>query len=100
MAIVSDSKRRALGKGLDALLPRRQAPAAAPAAAIAVNDAAEAAGGIAIDATAAGRMGEPEQQPGLRLGLAMEIPVEAIERNPWQTRSHFDEALLEELANS
>jgi ParB family chromosome partitioning protein len=30
----------------------------------------------------------------------MEIPLEQVERNPWQTRSHFDEAALGELAAS
>ena len=33
-------------------------------------------------------------------GRAFELAVERIERNPYQTRSHFDEALLEELAAS
>lgn len=64
------SERRALGKGLDSLLPRVNA-AAAPAA-------------------------MPEAQGGKPL----EIAVGEIERNPFQTRVNFDEELLSELAES
>ena len=65
-----DTKRRALGKGLDSLLPRVQP--AGPALA----------------------SHEPES------GKPREIPVELIDRNPFQTRSHVDEAELAELAAS
>ncbi len=63
-------KRRALGKGLDSLLPRvaRREP---PVAAVQNAD-----------------------------GRAFEIAVDRIERNPFQTRGQFDEALLAELADS
>ena len=64
-----DPKRRALGKGLDSLLPRVQAPAAAPAI--------EAEG-----------------------GRPREIPLDQIDRNPFQTRSHVNEEQLAELAAS
>jgi len=66
-----DAKRRALGKGLDSLLPRVPAPTAAatPAA-------------------------EPEG------GKPREIPLEQIDRNPFQTRSAMDEEQLAELAAS
>jgi ParB family transcriptional regulator, chromosome partitioning protein len=74
-ATAVDTKRRALGKGLDSLLPRVQAEAPA-----AQNPAAPAAG----EAT----------------GKPLEIPVEKIDRNPYQTRTHFDEKLLAELAAS
>jgi len=68
-----DPKRRALGKGLDSLLPRvPQQAAAAPAA-----TAAEAEG-----------------------GKPREIPVELIDRNPFQTRSQIKEDQLAELAAS
>jgi ParB family chromosome partitioning protein len=66
----ADTKRRALGKGLDSLLPRVQ-----PA-------------GPAIASH------EPES------GKPREIPVELIDRNPFQTRSQVDEAELAELAAS
>jgi len=75
----TDNKRRALGKGLESLLPSRPA---APAA---------NSGSVAI--TAAAAIAEPAGKP-------LEIALEQIERNPWQTRSHFDESLLDELAVS
>ena len=70
-----DPKRRALGKGLESLLPGRppretNAPPAHPAE--------------PIDAS-----GQPR-----------EIPVEQIDRSPFQTRTRFDEAQLAELAAS
>jgi ParB family transcriptional regulator, chromosome partitioning protein len=66
-------KRRALGKGLESLLPGRSgftpppAPAAAPV---------------------------PDE------GKPREIPVDQIERNPFQTRAAVDEGALKELAAS
>ncbi len=66
---VSEPKRRALGRGLETLLPRAQAaaPALVPA--------------------------EPNGQP-------KEIACDLIDRNPFQTRTNFNEELLEELAKS
>ncbi len=64
----NDSKRRALGKGLESLLPARQ-----PAPPVAV----------------------PEVN-----GKPLEIPVGEIDRNPFQTRTSFDEGKLNELAQS
>jgi ParB family chromosome partitioning protein len=63
-----DPKRRALGKGLDSLLPRVQAPAAS-----------------AVDAEG---------------GKPREVPLDQIDRNPFQTRSHLNEEQLAELAAS
>jgi len=57
-----DTKRRALGKGLDSLLPRIPS-SAAPAPA-------------------------PVESEG---GKPREISVEDIDRNPFQTRMHMDE---------
>lgn len=70
----TNSKRRALGKGLESLLPRVQAVAepAAPA---------------------------PAQAPA-ETGKPREIPVAEIDRSPYQTRTHFDEVQLAELAAS
>ncbi len=66
-----DPKRRALGKGLESLLPARPAtPPPAPA--------------TPVEST----------------GKPLDIPLDNIERNPWQTRTHFDEAKLQELAQS
>jgi ParB family chromosome partitioning protein len=62
-----DPKRRALGKGLDSLLPRVQAPAS----------------------TGDGEGGKPR-----------EIPLDQIDRNPFQTRSQMNEDQLSELAAS
>jgi len=67
-----DTKRRALGKGLDSLLPRAQA--------------------TVTPALTAGP--EPET------GKPREIPVEQIDPNPNQTRKTFDEESLAELAES
>ena len=64
-----DTKRRALGKGLDSLLPRVQA---APA-----PSATESEG-----------------------GKPMEVPLDQIDRNPFQTRSHMNEEQMAELAAS
>jgi ParB family chromosome partitioning protein len=65
----TDLKRRALGKGLDSLLPR--VPAAS------VPAATETEG-----------------------GKPLEIPIEQIDRNPFQTRSHMNDEQLAELAAS
>jgi ParB family chromosome partitioning protein len=64
----ADIKRRALGKGLDSLLPRVPAPAA---------PATEHEG-----------------------GKPREIPLDQIDRNPFQTRSSLNEEQLAELAAS
>ena len=66
-------KRRALGKGLESLLPRVQPPAE-PA--------------------------RPAEAPAAETGRPREIPLTEIDRNPYQTRTRFDEAQLAELAAS
>ena len=67
----SDPKRRALGKGLESLLPAR------PSAAVTISASAEPS-----------------------TGKPLEIAVDQIERNPFQTRTQFDEAKLAELTAS
>lgn len=69
-----NDKRRVLGRGLDSLLPAARAVAAAPAVAVAEL---------------------PPDGEAVR-----EIAVEEIDRNPYQTRSRFDEIALHELAAS
>jgi ParB family chromosome partitioning protein len=70
-----DPRRRALGRGLESLLPGRL-----PGSPSIANAAAEA--------------------PAENLGKPREIPVDLIERNPFQTRTRFDEQQLAELAAS
>ena len=67
----NDPKRRALGRGLESLLPSKPS---APAA--------------------------PPPPPPAPTGKPFEIDVTLIDRNPFQTRTNFDEAKLTELANS
>lgn len=70
---VEHLKRKALGKGLESLLPRISAVATPPE--------------------------EPPKAPSAD-GKPREISLEAIERNPFQTRTRFDETALAELAAS
>jgi ParB family chromosome partitioning protein len=66
-------KRKALGRGLDSLLPAARATAtAAPAPA-------------------------PVQPSG---DMVRELPIDQIDRNPYQTRTKWNEAALQELAAS
>ncbi len=71
MTAATDLKRRALGRGLEALLPQRTAPAVA--------------------------LQQPTPEAN---GQPLELACELIDRNPFQTRSNFDEARLDELAQS
>lgn len=71
----TENKRRALGKGLDSLLPRIQTNAA-PAP-------------IHVPAPVETEGGKPR-----------EIPLDEIDRNPFQTRMNLDEGELAELAAS
>jgi ParB family transcriptional regulator, chromosome partitioning protein len=73
--MVTDPKRRALGKGLDSLLPR-----ANPAPSSAVPAAPPA--------------------PETETGLPREIPLESIDPNPYQPRTRMDDEQLSELAAS
>jgi ParB family chromosome partitioning protein len=73
IATAPEAKRRALGKGLDSLLPRINASAAAPV---------------------------PAPVEGGEGGKPREIPVEQIDPNPFQTRMRIDEGQLAELAAS
>ena len=72
MTTATDPKRRALGKGLESLLPSRPTPVAVPT----ITAVAEST------------------------GKPLEIPLDHIERNPYQTRTRFDEAQLAELTQS
>ena len=72
MTTPQDKKRTALGRGLESLLPSRP---------VATTETATA--------TAALSTGQP-----------LEIPVDRVDRNPYQTRTSFDEGALAELAKS
>jgi len=63
-------KRKALGRGLESLLPR-------------------------VAAVAEDHIAKPASE-----GTPREIPLEAIDRNPFQTRTRFEETALAELAAS
>jgi ParB family chromosome partitioning protein len=81
-------KRRALGRGLEALLPHRSQPAAAAQASPVATIKAEADRDGAGSATSTSS------------GAPLELAVDLVERNPFQTRTQFDEVALEELATS
>jgi ParB family chromosome partitioning protein len=70
-----DLRRRALGRGIESLLPGR--PAILPT--------------VAAQAT---------REPIDATGRPREIPVDQIDRNPYQTRTRFDERQLAELTAS
>jgi ParB family chromosome partitioning protein len=71
--VANDGKRRALGRGLESLLPSKP-------------KTVEIAASAAVEAV-------PDGKP-------LEIPVDKIDRNPFQTRKGFDEEKLKELAAS
>src|SRR4029077_20022742 len=70
-------KRRALGRGLESLLPATPTQNRGIAAAIAASAASAS----------------PEDS-------VQQIPVELVERNPYQTRRRMDDQALAELATS
>jgi ParB family transcriptional regulator, chromosome partitioning protein len=79
-------KRKALGRGLETLLP-----------------AARGFQGAASHAAPSHPGTHPGSYPGAQppAGNAVrDLPVELIDRNPYQTRTHFDETALNELAES
>lgn len=82
------NKRRALGKGLESLLTGRMSAPKPPSA-------QPAAGG-----EIGGQEGSPRDPAPEAGGKPRDIPIEQIDRNPYQTRAHMDEQKLEELARS
>ena len=74
--LTEPAKRRALGRGLESLLPGRLPT---------------------MDATVGPAVSAAHEDEG---GKPREIPVELIDRNPFQTRTRFDEEKLAELAAS
>lgn len=84
-------KRAALGKGLESLLGPRRTPGNGLTG-VAGAGSGEAGGVVAGLAAAAAPL-----ETG---GRPLEIALDRIERNPFQTRTHFDEKKLQELAVS
>ncbi len=80
MSTQVEVKRRALGRGLEALLPGR--PATPPP----------------LPPTAPETVPAPAATP--EDGAVRQIPLDLIDRNPWQTRTRMAEAALEELTAS
>jgi ParB family chromosome partitioning protein len=80
-------KRRALGRGLDSLLPGPKVVAMGPVA-------AEAEPGMLPELQAAAGL---KREPG---DAIVHIKLDQIDENPYQTRRVFDEAALQELAES
>ena len=75
-----DKQKRALGRGLSALIPQAAPPPAATAAAAAVVP--------------------PPEPPAPPKGSVLKLPIEAIHRDTLQPRRHFDEEKLRELTES
>jgi ParB family chromosome partitioning protein len=103
-------KRRALGRGLDSLLPSgprvvsSSPAAAAPSAPVVIPQVMPPAGPAIVPQPAAST-GSPEEIP--RMGVpaphgqeVVEIPLDLIDENPYQTRRTFDPAALSELSES
>jgi ParB family transcriptional regulator, chromosome partitioning protein len=84
-------KRRALGRGLDSLLPGGPRVVGPPTAGLAGAVATPPASGAPAP-----------HMPGMTdaRDAVVQISLELIEENPYQTRSHFSPEALEELANS
>jgi ParB family chromosome partitioning protein len=96
-----DGKAEAKGDGKGRARQQRLQPLTQRAPRIAEVGPAErvgaAGGGAGSAAGAAGAGAAASTAPD---GRAFEIALDKLERNPFQTRSHFDEALLDELAAS
>ncbi len=99
-------KRRALGRGLESLLPagprvvtvpaHESGPSgtqAAPADGTPAQPAQDAAGSV-VELQALAARKTLDGQP------VLETPIDAIDQNPHQTRKDFNQAILQELADS
>lgn len=84
-------KRRALGRGLDSLLP------GGPRV---VTPATVGPTGAAAQPPAGGALAPHLPSPSESRDAVVQILLEHIQENPYQTRNHFGPDALEELANS
>jgi ParB family transcriptional regulator, chromosome partitioning protein len=87
-----NDKRRALGRGLDSLLPSGPRIVAGTAVASATAQSPANAATAAQSSSAA-----PAAAPG---AAVMEIELDKIDQNPYQTRKDFSDSRLWELADS
>ncbi|HSB74633.1 MAG TPA: ParB/RepB/Spo0J family partition protein, partial [Terriglobales bacterium] len=85
-------KRKALGRGLESLLPGNPRPAPLPTATAAPLPPMPHAAAPAV-APPAPRLPAPHEQ-------MRELPLGLIDKNPYQTRLHLDEPAMEELVAS
>jgi len=85
-------KRKALGRGLDSLLPGGPRPAVAPPGVAAPLPP--------VSAAAAAVVAPPAPKPAVSHEQMRELPLGLIDRNPYQTRLHLDEPAMEELVAS
>ncbi len=96
-------KRRALGRGLDTLLPGGLRPAAGPSVrpqggSVSGPNAAPTAGPTAgSTAASTAGSGASDRKPGQEV---VQLRLDAISTNPYQTRSSVDEAYLLQLSDS
>jgi ParB family transcriptional regulator, chromosome partitioning protein len=97
MSVIEEhkEKRRALGRGLDSLLPSgpRLATASVPPPAVMPPPIVSAAA-IAVPEVAEMRAARPADD------AVHQIALDRIDHNPYQTRTNFEEAALKELAES
>jgi ParB family chromosome partitioning protein len=99
-------KRKALGRGLESLLPgpRMVAGTVAAVSSPAIPASQNAAGAAAPQgptAPQAGVIPEMQAQAARKTGDEVrDIPLNEIDDNPYQTRKFFNEEMLEELADS
>ena len=73
-----DKQKRALGRGLSALIPQAAPPPSAAAVAVVI----------------------PPEPPAPPKGSVLKLPIEALRRDTLQPRRHFDEEKLRELTES
>jgi ParB family transcriptional regulator, chromosome partitioning protein len=94
----TNDKRKALGRGLESLLPGSARPAVAPPPVI--PTVAPPPVTIAQAATAPVAAPPPVPKAAAAHEAMRELPLGLIDRNPYQTRLHIDEPAMEELVAS
>ena len=85
-------KRRALGRGLESLLPG--------GARVASGAAMAPVSTVAPDGARPAVLPEVQAAAAASGSRVMQVPLDQIDENPYQTRQHFDSQALQELADS